>query len=1222
MGLFQTSNRRSELAVGGNTRDAFRNDRVLSSVRGVGVKSLRLKKSQSSPSNRLVEVASSNLLPNYGPQVIEMPLEPRAEAGEVFGNYGNGHEFAAKKGALSPASSHCEVDNKGCADSGCFQHEINSCRADGQTLREQGSKRAVYAMDEKQAFHSRSGSETSLFSTVECSSFSSRSETGSLTRVEPLIVGVLSCQHSAMSRLSSYLPGAPLRISLSKLNPQIDALQGSSIINHDAAEKDYLEFKILGGSLVESESGHRDVIPQNSVKSCSSYVLEMECGVTEFQRKISSEIPHDPITGCLKADTLDSPLLIPSSIVDDSVCCLRSDASSADRFTGSFKLSPEEAKNVRFDTFDFGGFKFSQPLASLKTDVPCKTLSSPNCQISEMDEHRLCHSSTGFTYQIRRECTTALESCPFEKKGDYSATLLADKMDSDFHTAFQSSAALEVDSCRCASTSLYSYAVPCSHMQKIRSHEKLLSGKISPNVEPVETQSGKFSQEHSNPSPIVRNVAAPESLLSSMEPIVKDSSETSVCDFSLDSSSPHSTLTYLAKDIAPSLVASGIRRKASLPESRNNQRSLSQCLMSPRMPNCNVPQKLSISDTVKGNANADSDDNIPAFKSNRCIPTPKIAMGSGKPRLATSKRNHLSRRFVMTECASDSSTVVQGHLHCVIRDGAPSYTLFLDGLDEVLMAETLRIESIEQDLIYVFYSCKEKRRGAGGWKNWRKKERSATKFLGSMMLTSKVSSEKEPPNTGKSDYVTLEFVFLGNDEKESFSSFSTSSPRESVSSQGSMLSQLPQSISPSPSSFTPRSENFDLLSPPPTLLGLPSPRLYDSPFSSHYISLSTVARKLVSPPATLRSSKLEGSPKSRSSLCSPISGKGEEVWKLTEGMCNDPLATQNTGMGCPNRSHLEGVAVVIRMPLKTNVSTSLGDNLSLGHRWGWQGRYSKKNAMLNNGPNECCSTNFGKAKENIPSQFQTLDEAYKTENHIEGWDSDCKLKSNGGKESLTVDSLGFTSETRENIGLGLGTHDSAAQGASQVIVTVILPNGNHGRPLNGMTGPQPLIDRWRSGGICDCGSWDLGCGLTILDSELQGDLSTDESFQAEDTLAAETKLRSKTLKMFIQAKKQEGAIMSLMPLQNGHFTLNFRSPLSALQAFATSIAVLCSMGPVIPISKQETVKVSSKPPRIPLQPLTTSVLPTSQEHEASAPWRRFYGEYSNPDPPLSPIERL
>lgn len=47
---------------------------------------------------------------------------------------------------------------------------------------------------------------------------------------------------------------------------------------------------------------------------------------------------------------------------------------------------------------------------------------------------------------------------------------------------------------------------------------------------------------------------------------------------------------------------------------------------------------------------------------------------------------------------------------------------------------------------------------------------------------------------------------------------------------------------------------------------------------------------------------------------------------------------------------------------------------------------------------------------------------------------------------------------------------------------VVIPRGNHGLPTteNPGGGPSPLIQRWRSGGGCDCGGWDMACPLMVL----------------------------------------------------------------------------------------------------------------------------------------------
>lgn len=48
-------------------------------------------------------------------------------------------------------------------------------------------------------------------------------------------------------------------------------------------------------------------------------------------------------------------------------------------------------------------------------------------------------------------------------------------------------------------------------------------------------------------------------------------------------------------------------------------------------------------------------------------------------------------------------------------------------------------------------------------------------------------------------------------------------------------------------------------------------------------------------------------------------------------------------------------------------------------------------------------------------------------------------------------------------------------------VVVILPGGTHNLPNDGT--PSSLLERWKSGGLCDCGGWDVGCKIKILEQD-------------------------------------------------------------------------------------------------------------------------------------------
>lgn len=47
-------------------------------------------------------------------------------------------------------------------------------------------------------------------------------------------------------------------------------------------------------------------------------------------------------------------------------------------------------------------------------------------------------------------------------------------------------------------------------------------------------------------------------------------------------------------------------------------------------------------------------------------------------------------------------------------------------------------------------------------------------------------------------------------------------------------------------------------------------------------------------------------------------------------------------------------------------------------------------------------------------------------------------------------------------------------------VNVVTTSGNHSLGSNESCGPSSLLDRFRLGGGCECGGWDMGCPLTIF----------------------------------------------------------------------------------------------------------------------------------------------
>ncbi|XP_076907613.1 uncharacterized protein LOC143564128 [Bidens hawaiensis] len=136
-------------------------------------------------------------------------------------------------------------------------------------------------------------------------------------------------------------------------------------------------------------------------------------------------------------------------------------------------------------------------------------------------------------------------------------------------------------------------------------------------------------------------------------------------------------------------------------------------------------------------------------------------------------------------------------------------------------------------------------------------------------------------------------------------------------------------------------------------------------------------------------------------------------------------------------------------------------------------------------------------------------------------------------KSLELAGIIVKNISKENNG-GLGRSKSTV---------VIIPGGSHSLPNNGQ--PSSLIDRWRSGGICDCGGWDVGCELGVLTN--QNEISEVSSPSTLDCLD-----------LCYQGKHKKHAFR-LAALENGFYSLEYNaSSMSSLQAFSICVAVISS----------------------------------------------------------------
>lgn len=111
-------------------------------------------------------------------------------------------------------------------------------------------------------------------------------------------------------------------------------------------------------------------------------------------------------------------------------------------------------------------------------------------------------------------------------------------------------------------------------------------------------------------------------------------------------------------------------------------------------------------------------------------------------------------------------------------------------------------------------------------------------------------------------------------------------------------------------------------------------------------------------------------------------------------------------------------------------------------------------------------------------------------------------------------------------------------------VKVLIPAGNHGLPSAESRGPSSLLDRWRFGGGCDCGGWDMACPLAVL-----GNPCT--QFGEDQPLVED----QQPLELFVEGAKESTPALTMTVVDNGEYAVDFHAQLSTLQAFSICVAI-------------------------------------------------------------------
>uniref|UniRef100_A0A7N0U142 Uncharacterized protein n=1 Tax=Kalanchoe fedtschenkoi TaxID=63787 RepID=A0A7N0U142_KALFE len=183
-------------------------------------------------------------------------------------------------------------------------------------------------------------------------------------------------------------------------------------------------------------------------------------------------------------------------------------------------------------------------------------------------------------------------------------------------------------------------------------------------------------------------------------------------------------------------------------------------------------------------------------------------------------------------------------------------------------------------------------------------------------------------------------------------------------------------------------------------------------------------------------------------------------------------------------------------------------------------------------------------------------------------------------------------------------------------INVVASTGSHSLPDAECRGPSTLLSRWRSGGGCECGGWDMACPLTVFNNEIATQKGSHRRLNSE--LPTE---------LFIEGVKEDTPAFSVAEISAGHYSVDFHARLSALQAFAICVATFHGSEPptatrspvnIIPTLPPATLKTFL------LEPFIESVADPDKKQTPAPPKAPPSTKEASPftfNPPFSPISR-
>ncbi|KAK1430607.1 hypothetical protein QVD17_13469 [Tagetes erecta] len=306
----------------------------------------------------------------------------------------------------------------------------------------------------------------------------------------------------------------------------------------------------------------------------------------------------------------------------------------------------------------------------------------------------------------------------------------------------------------------------------------------------------------------------------------------------------------------------------------------------------------------------------------------------------------------------------------------------------------------------------------------------------------------------------------------------------------------------------------------------------------------------------------------RKSLVHELLDSGYNSSSCKKDSCSSIMSSSSSS--CPSPSHLNGILKIVnknRMPYfeflvkhSNDVLVAKASKVENGNNWVYTfhtGQHKRKvngkDLTMAGQMRVSCylCTELVNADNSMVTEFVLYDLARprKSASHVSKESTD-QSKVNDDLESAAI-VIQFPSEERESLKCNrrdmknddvFSFSQVKIEKSEPARVSVVIPSENHGLPSGENRGPSPLLDRWRLGGGCECGGWDMGCPLVVLDNH---------NIQKEETF-------KQPVKLFLKGNSDSTPALTMKMTEEGQYAVDFHTQLTSLQAFSTCIAILHS----------------------------------------------------------------